>query len=81
MLNKITDKKMKKRAELLANAAIGGNKVKKISGKLTAPEEDTACSDYYTKANLDKTLGACVCLLYTSPSPRDQRGSRMPSSA
>ena len=28
-------------------------------------------------------LGAQVitCLLYTSPSPRDQRGSRMPSSA
>ena len=26
--------------------------------------------------------GQCVtCLLYTSPSPRDQRGSRMPSSA
>ena len=24
---------------------------------------------------------ATVCLLYTSPSPRDQRGSRMPSSA
>ena len=23
----------------------------------------------------------CACLLYTSPSPRDQRGSRMPSSA
>ena len=23
----------------------------------------------------------CRCLLYTSPSPRDQRGSRMPSSA
>ena len=27
-----------------------------------------------------KTLDA-ICLLYTSPSPRDQRGSRMPSSA
>ena len=25
--------------------------------------------------------GANACLLYTSPSPRDQRGSRMPSSA
>ena len=25
--------------------------------------------------------GDCDCLLYTSPSPRDQRGSRMPSSA
>ena len=26
-------------------------------------------------------LDFCTCLLYTSPSPRDQRGSRMPSSA
>ena len=26
-------------------------------------------------------LGCNICLLYTSPSPRDQRGSRMPSSA
>ena len=25
--------------------------------------------------------GSDDCLLYTSPSPRDQRGSRMPSSA
>ena len=25
--------------------------------------------------------GVVACLLYTSPSPRDQRGSRMPSSA
>ena len=31
------------------------------------------------------TAAACIgytaCLLYTSPSPRDQRGYRMPSSA
>ena len=26
-------------------------------------------------------LSLNTCLLYTSPSPRDQRGSRMPSSA
>ena len=26
-------------------------------------------------------IDQCACLLYTSPSPRDQRGSRMPSSA
>ena len=26
-------------------------------------------------------VGINTCLLYTSPSPRDQRGSRMPSSA
>ena len=31
----------------------------------------------------NQTLNAGIetCLLYTSPSPRDQRGSRMPSSA
>ena len=28
-----------------------------------------------------KKRGCVICLLYTSPSPRDQRGSRMPSSA
>ena len=31
------------------------------------------CDDYYFQVT--------NCLLYTSPSPRDQRGSRMPSSA
>ena len=29
----------------------------------------------------DGRTGLMICLLYTSPSPRDQRGSRMPSSA
>ena len=29
----------------------------------------------------DSVLWSMDCLLYTSPSPRDQRGSRMPSSA
>ena len=29
----------------------------------------------------DPDLDLATCLLYTSPSPRDQRGSRMPSSA
>ena len=28
-----------------------------------------------------RSIGITGCLLYTSPSPRDQRGSRMPSSA
>ena len=30
---------------------------------------------------VDTALSYWTCLLYTSPSPRDQRGSRMPSSA
>ena len=34
----------------------------------------------YSRAFCDQYL-LPICLLYTSPSPRDQRGSRMPSSA
>ena len=33
------------------------------------------------KGYLQRLRDICDCLLYTSPSPRDQRGSRMPSSA
>ena len=33
------------------------------------------------KVNADKTTHLCICLLYTSPSPRDLSTSRMPSSA
>ena len=43
---------------------------------------------YYSKINNDGSFTNAVnfdivntCLLYTSPSPRDQRGSRMPSCA
>ena len=39
------------------------------AGAATALVGRAVPDDYYT------------CLLYTSPSPRDQRGSRMPSSA
>ena len=35
----------------------------------------------YNKIKDDPDKSIWVCLLYTSPSPRDQRGSRMPSSA
>ena len=33
------------------------------------------------RAELKAIVKSPTCLLYTSPSPRDQRGSRMPSSA
>ena len=39
-------------------------------------EEENDFQGHLTK--LEKIF---ICLLYTSPSPRDQRGSRMPSSA
>ena len=33
------------------------------------------------EAEIEGEYQKAICLLYTSPSPRDQRGSRMPSSA
>ena len=48
-------------------------------------------NSFYLKKNYEKAIELYdqslnkglndICLLYTSPSPRDQRGSRMPSSA
>ena len=36
---------------------------------------------YSEKVNIGDTIVGRTCLLYTSPSPRDKRQSRMPSSA
>ena len=59
----------------------------------SAMQVTKALSEMPTKPDLIVSLGSAgsatleqgevyqVCLLYTSPSPRDQRGSRMPSSA
>ena len=45
----------------------------------------TRGGDYYPQAHIergdDREVHICLCLLYTSPSPRDKRQSRMPSSA
>ena len=41
----ITNARMKKKAELLANAAIAGVKVNKLTAKLEAADEATACSN------------------------------------
>ena len=38
-------------------------------------KEGCSCNSFWTDGD------PLTCLLYTSPSPRDQRGSRMPSSA
>ena len=52
-------------------------------GPLWAPEFLTPDGDLVVNNGRNITLqaGTYICLLYTSPSPRDQRGSRMPSSA
>ena len=41
---------------------------------------DAGAPDFPSHFHICRAM-AWTCLLYTSPSPRDQRGSRMPSSA
>ena len=40
-----------------------------------------AGQSFYGPSDISQSYYVYACLLYTSPSPRDQRGSRMPSSA
>ena len=42
---------------------------------------DARIAEMMTAFGVQTTFNDSACLLYTSPSPRDQRGSRMPSSA
>ena len=53
-----------------------GNMIKKLALYLNKRKEQFYEISYKTGATRVDS-----CLLYTSPSPRDQRGSRMPSSA
>ena len=77
-------------AEYYSNSDI---RIKKISKPLINKTEilvkmqacgicGTDVMEWYRKASAPKVLGhEMSCLLYTSPSPRDKRQSRMPSSA
>ena len=47
-----------------------------VANEIAAMEQENVICGYHTLIDWDK-----ACLLYTSPSPRDMRRSRMPSSA
>ena len=47
------------------------------TGTLEGPNGTLQVTEVRGRGDVEHT----TCLLYTSPSPRDQRGSRMPSSA
>ena len=61
--------------EMSCNPAIGGLGKGHLVREIDAL--DGVMADVADKSGIQFRL----CLLYTSPSPRDQRGSRMPSSA
>ena len=78
----ILDQLEKKRA--LARLGGGQKRIdaQHAKGKLTARERLEVLLDEGTFEEWDMFVEhRCTCLLYTSPSPRDKRQSRMPSSA
>ena len=50
-------------------------------GHRVVPVLTKAATEFVTPLSVSALAGAKVCLLYTSPSPRDATLSRMPSSA
>ena len=57
--------------------------IQAIDGQLITHQEmaPTKLANGLAISDVENDVLKIVCLLYTSPSPRDQRGSRMPSSA
>ena len=80
----ITVKDLNKTIDFYTNAL--GMKLEKFSSSLDNNQIRYAVSFGSQKINIheEKNLSNpmhCICLLYTSPSPRDLSTSRMPSSA
>ena len=95
LLEQLTKVKLKQTAALLDEIASTGHVEAvdlfsiMLNGRLYYDKQSRDLFELYTngdgdhqaRALFDKSAQEKTCLLYTSPSPRDQRGSRMPSSA
>jgi len=66
ILDDINDVNLKEKAKLLADAAIAGDKVKKLQARLTAMDLDTACSTVFNLAGMSSSDGTCVATEATS---------------
>ena len=67
-------------ATVLANEQVKAGRCWRCNGPVSQKEMSQWFLDLPSYAQ-ELYDGLDTCLLYTSPSPRDQRGSRMPSSA
>ena len=79
---------MTKKCELTGKNPMKGHNVSHANNKTKRRFLPNLKKVKFTSELLKRSLkltvsnaGVRSCLLYTSPSPRDQRGSRMPSSA
>eukprot|EP00230_Micromonas_polaris_P012543 CAMPEP_0197133822 /NCGR_PEP_ID=MMETSP1390-20130617/26060_1 /TAXON_ID=38833 /ORGANISM="Micromonas sp., Strain CCMP2099" /LENGTH=1053 /DNA_ID=CAMNT_0042576521 /DNA_START=181 /DNA_END=3342 /DNA_ORIENTATION=+ len=64
MLTGIVDEATKKKALLLADAAIAGATVTKFTMSIAAASEDAACDVSFEKMRLDSSLGACEVVYF-----------------
>ena len=68
--------------EYLARFPAHAKEVREAFKFLTELQDEVSKDKHDSGLELPPRIGDYrICLLYTSPSPRDQRGSRMPSSA
>ena len=69
-------------AELIVDLSDLGGSISKASGQsVTALPKLTSLARLWRQLGIEVSAMHIVCLLYTSPSPRDATLSRMPSSA
>jgi len=59
MMGSITDVKTKKKAQLLADAAITGGNVTKVKATITATNEQAACANAYLNMGIKVVVGVC----------------------
>ena len=60
ILADFSDARLKAKVKLLADAAIAGVKVQRLSAKISAADENAACTDAFSKAGMSAGDGACV---------------------
>ena len=66
ILDDIADERLKAKVKLLADAAIAGAKVQRLTAKMSAADEDTACSNAFSGAGMSSGDGACVATAASS---------------
>ena len=70
ILADFSDARLKAKVKLLADAAIAGVKVQRLSAKISAADENAACTDAFSKAGMSAGDGACVATAASSGKKR-----------